>query len=63
MPPEEIRAVLGAGDPEIVRRHIELHVERLEERVARQRAILARVQRELGELRRASRQDLLASVW
>jgi hypothetical protein len=33
MPPDEIRAVLGADDPRIVRRHLELHRERLEERL------------------------------
>lgn len=33
MPPEEIGAVLGAKDPEIVRRYLELHRERLQERL------------------------------
>jgi len=37
MPAEEIDAILGAGDPEVVRRHLELHEERLEERFADQR--------------------------
>ncbi|HET7928073.1 MAG TPA: hypothetical protein VFM40_00815 [Actinomycetota bacterium] len=37
MPRAEIRVVLGAEDPEIVRRHLELHRERLEEQYAAQR--------------------------
>ena len=48
MPQEEIRAVLAANDPEIVRRHIELHREWLEERLAEQRRTLARVERLLA---------------
>ena len=32
MPEEEIRAVLDAGDQEIIRRYFELHRERLQER-------------------------------
>jgi len=62
MPPEEIRAVLGAKDPETVRRHIELHVERLEERMVRQRAILDRVHRQLSESRQAIRSEMHASA-
>jgi hypothetical protein len=42
MPREEIRAVLSADDAEIVRRYLELHRERLEERLAeRQRVLVA----------------------
>jgi hypothetical protein len=37
MPRAEIRAVLGAEDPEIVRRYPELHRERLEEQLAAHR--------------------------
>jgi len=37
MPRAEIRAVLAADDPEIVRRYLELHRERLEERMAAHR--------------------------
>ena len=48
MPRAEIRAVLAAGDPGIVRRHIELHREWLEERLAEQRRTLARVERLLA---------------
>jgi DNA-binding transcriptional MerR regulator len=33
MPPEEIRVILEAGDPEIVRRYLELHRERLHEQL------------------------------
>jgi hypothetical protein len=36
MPSEEISAVLGADKPELVRRYMELHRERLEERLADQ---------------------------
>lgn len=48
MPEGEIRSVLRAEDPEVVRRHVELHIERLEERLARQRRILRGVQRRLS---------------
>ena len=34
MPSEEIDAILAADDPEVVRRYLELHRERLEERLA-----------------------------
>jgi hypothetical protein len=34
MPPEEIDAILRANDPEVIRRYLELHRERLEERLA-----------------------------
>jgi hypothetical protein len=44
MPTEEIRAVLSAEDPEIVHRYLELHRERLEERVAEQRRALESVE-------------------
>ena len=37
MPRAEIRAVLAADDPEIVRRYLELHRERLEEQMAAHR--------------------------
>jgi len=37
MPRAEIRAVLSAEDPEIVRRYLELHRERLEEQLAARR--------------------------
>jgi hypothetical protein len=37
MPPEEIDAILRADDPEVICRYLELHGERLEERLADQR--------------------------
>ena len=43
MPPEEIEAILGAEDPEVVRRYLELHEERLEERFADQRRTIGRL--------------------
>jgi glutamate/tyrosine decarboxylase-like PLP-dependent enzyme len=45
MPPQEIRAVLDAEDLETVRRHLELHREWLEERLAEHRRSLERVER------------------
>jgi hypothetical protein len=45
MPREEIRAVLAADDPEVIRRYLELHQERLEEWQLEQRWTLARVER------------------
>ena len=41
MPIEEIRAVLTADDPVIVRRYVEFHTERLDEWVVEQRRFLA----------------------
>ena len=49
MPPDEVRAVLTADDPEIVRRLLELHTERLEEEVAERRRTLATLERSLIE--------------
>jgi hypothetical protein len=34
MPPDEISAILATDEPETVRRYLELHRERLEERLA-----------------------------
>jgi hypothetical protein len=48
MPADEIGAVLAADDPEVVRRYLELHRERLEERLAEQRRGLATVERVLA---------------
>lgn len=45
MPADEIRTVLGADDPLIVRRHLELHRERLIERLDDERLALDRVER------------------
>ena len=44
MPMEEIRAVLTADDPVLVRRYVELHSERLDEWVAEQRRFLANLE-------------------
>jgi hypothetical protein len=40
MPSNEIRAILSADDPVTVRRHLELHRERMEEWLEDQRRIL-----------------------
>jgi hypothetical protein len=47
MPPEEIRAVLAPGDPAIARRLLELHRERLEERLADERHTVDRIERSI----------------
>jgi hypothetical protein len=49
MPREEIRAVLAADDPGVIRRFLKLHQERLEERVTEQRQALASIERVLVE--------------
>lgn len=48
MPPEEIGTVIAAEDPQAVRRHLELHRERLEERLTEQRRTLAVIERFLA---------------
>ncbi len=48
MPRGEIHAVLFAEDPELVRRYLALHLERLEERLSDQRRALEAVERILG---------------
>lgn len=45
MPLDEIRAVLRTDDPEIVRRYLELHRERLHERLAAQVGSLSSIER------------------
>jgi hypothetical protein len=59
MPPEEIDAILGTDDAEVVRRYLELHEERLEERFADQRRTIGRLMQALttpkGDQRRAAR--------
>jgi hypothetical protein len=47
MPPQEIRAVLAAGDPLVVRRLLELHRERLDEWLEEQRTGVASIERSL----------------
>jgi predicted solute-binding protein len=46
---DEIRIVSTTTDRELVRRHLELHVERLEERLGDQRRTVAAVERVLAE--------------
>jgi hypothetical protein len=48
MPQHEIRAVVTAEDPEVARRYLELHGERLEEELADRRRTLATVIRLLA---------------
>jgi hypothetical protein len=45
MPPDELRVVLTTADRELVRHHLELHLERLEERLSNQRRRVAAVER------------------
>jgi DNA-binding transcriptional MerR regulator len=47
MPPAELQAILRSDDPVIVRRYLELHRERLEERLAEQVRTLERLERQL----------------
>jgi hypothetical protein len=47
MPPDELLIVLMTPDRGLVRRHLELHLERLEERLATQRRRVAAIGRML----------------
>ena len=47
MPTAELQAILRSDDPVIVRRYLELHRERLEERLAEQVRTLERLERQL----------------
>jgi hypothetical protein len=47
MPEDEVRSILSARDPRIVRRHLELHRERLTERAAEERREVDRVEEAL----------------
>ena len=47
MPAAELQAILRSDDPVIVRRYLELHRERLEERLAEQVRTLGRLERQL----------------
>ena len=49
MPPDELRAVLTTADRKLVRRHLELHLERLEERLVTQRRRVAAIERILAD--------------
>ena len=51
MPAEEVGVVVGADDPEIVRRYFELHRERLQERLADRLVVLADLERRLTDAR------------
>jgi hypothetical protein len=48
MPPDELRDVSTTADRELVRRHLELHLERLEERLVTQRRRVAAIERILA---------------
>lgn len=54
MPPDEIRTIVTTAEPELARRYLELHLERLEERLAAQRRSLASVERLLSTSRARS---------
>ena len=59
MPSREIRTVLRADDPLVVRRLLELHRERLEEWIEEQQQLLANIGgRRSDEHRRAAPDDL-----
>jgi hypothetical protein len=49
MPPDELRAVLTTADRALVRRHLELHLERLEERLITPARSVAEVERILTD--------------
>jgi len=52
MPPGELRVVLTTADRELVRRHVELHLERLEEWLITQRRSVAAAERILTQAAR-----------
>jgi hypothetical protein len=49
MPAKEIREILITNDGELIRRHLELHRERLDERLADERRAVADLERDLIE--------------
>ena len=53
MRPTEIHTVLVTDDPDVVRRHMELHRERLQERLAIEVATVGRIEASLSEAIRA----------
>ena len=55
MPPDEISAILATDEPEIVRRYLELHRERLDERLADRLRELDAVEAQLLAAHRTSR--------
>jgi hypothetical protein len=48
MPPDELRIVLSSADRELVRRYLDLHLERLDERLASQKRRIEAVGRILA---------------
>lgn len=56
MPYEEIAGILGGGDPKLAHRYLELHRERLAERLMDQRRIVGRIEMLVTEaIRRKTR--------
>jgi hypothetical protein len=51
MPGDELRVVLTSADPELVRRHLELHQEWLEERLAAQKRLVEAIRLILPDAR------------
>lgn len=49
MPPEEIRAAIAAEDPMVAKRLLELHRERLAEKLDEQREEVARIEHALAD--------------
>jgi DNA-binding transcriptional MerR regulator len=49
MPAKEVREILNTNDGELIRRHLELHRERLDERLADERRAVADLERDLIE--------------
>jgi hypothetical protein len=55
MPPGEIAAVVSADDPEVVRRHLALHRERMEERLTEAERALSAIESFLARSARRRR--------
>ena len=66
MPADELRVVLTSADPELVRRHLELHLELLDERLAAQKRLVEAIgliltdPRDREDVRDGARSDELA---
>lgn len=66
MPADELRIVLTSADPELVRRHLELHQELLDERLAAQKRLVEAIgliltdPRDREDVRDGARSDELA---